>query len=118
MTLTKEENQEFWTALDPIPWERAAGHAHPRGREAEEEWRREGTFLVVFFGMLSYRVLTEHKDEAAAEETLAWIQKWAKRGGLVIPSFTRDAVPHDFQVRTQQSLDELTKAILSSYRYE
>lgn len=105
-------------------------------QKLEDTWRalpeEEQPHLVVFMGMLSYKVIAVCDTEQEANEVLALcvvctvIASLAKNTrkqrisrnlglGMAIPGYTRNAYPHDFQVRTQASLDRLTDAILSSY---
>lgn len=109
--LSAQKNKELAAAMLPL--------AHPtEEREREEHWREEGTYLVVCFGMLSYRVVSEHANEKSANGSLKWWQDRARKGGMEVLPLSRNVSPHDFQVRTQESLDELTRAILNSYREE
>lgn len=73
-------------------------------------------FLVVCFGMLSYKVLGEYASEKKAKAVLAaWEARAAKPGGVEVLPLSRHCTPGDFQVRQQSDLDELTRAIISSY---
>lgn len=100
----------------------AVTHLEPGYRELErleDEWRalpnEEQPYLVVFFGLLSYKVLAVCDTERDADIMLGYWQDRAKAGNCAVKSYTRDASPHDFQVRQQWDLDALTHAILSSY---
>lgn len=76
-----------------------------------------GKPLVVYFGMMGYKVLSEHETEEEAAVALAEWQAYADDPTpLALPGWTRDAYAHDFDVRTQADLDALTRAILDSYR--
>jgi hypothetical protein len=107
--ISAQKNKELAEAMLP------SIASSSKDREREQRWRDEGTYLVVCFGMLSYRVVSEHSNEKAANGSLKWWQNHAKEGGLHVLPLSRNVDAHDFQVRTQQSLDELTKAILGSY---
>lgn len=86
-----------------------------RRRESEPELH-----LVVLMGMLDYYVMGEFEDEAVAERELAWWQEKARsnvgRPGVSILPVSYHVTEHDFQVRTQKSLDDLVDAIQRSYR--
>lgn len=75
-----------------------------------------GEYKVVFFGILDYKVLSSHRTEAVALRELAKHQARARAGGYAVAGFTRNAVEHDFDVRTQDDLDALVRAIQESYR--
>lgn len=104
--MNAKDNEAFWNALDPVPSDLQYDY------KATEEWKVAGKYHVVFMGMLGFRILTV-QNEKSAEGTLLWIQEHARKGGLVIPGYTRNASEYDFQVRTYQSLEELTAAIRS-----
>lgn len=73
-------------------------------------------YLVVFFGILGYEILSEHPTEEEAEAELEkWQAKARAAEPLVMKGWTRDAQKHDFQVRQQSDLDALTRAIFSTY---
>lgn len=73
-------------------------------------------YVVVCFGILSYKVLGEFADEASAESDLRWWQEQAREpGGVEVLPLSRHCTPDDFQVRQQSDLDALTHAIVSSY---
>jgi hypothetical protein len=90
----------------------------------EDTMKLEGTQFphkVVFFGMLSYHILSQHRSEAAANKALTKVHAKidaAHARGEKYPqkSYTRDACKDDYDVRTQDDLDALTDAILSTYR--
>lgn len=109
---------------------------HRQYEKLEPEWSAlpedEQPRLVVYFGMLGYKVVAACDTQAEAEEVLACWQVAAtifgiagqpnpdRRGlsgkGLPVPGWTRAALPSDFDIRTQADLDAVTKAILESYR--
>lgn len=96
-----------------------------RRREEEQQWRDEGKYLVTFFGILDLKIVAVCDTEEEATEVCTLWQICATLGslatgnadlGMRVPGFTRHAYPHDFDVRTQDDIDALTKAILGSYR--
>lgn len=99
--------------------------SHHRRREEEQQWRDDGKFLVTFFGMLGYEIVAVCDTEEEATEVCTLWQICATLGslakgnadlGMRVPGWTRHAYPWDFDVRTQDDLDSLTRAILESYR--
>ena len=74
-------------------------------------------YKVVFFGMLGYKVLSEHESQSDAFAELQNHRRLARAGRYAVAGYTRDAHEHDFDVRTQDDLDALTKAIHDSYNY-
>jgi hypothetical protein len=88
------------------------------GSEADERRRQMNPepFLVVCFGTLSYKVLGEYASEDKAEAVLAtWEKRAARPGGVEVLPISHHCTPGDFQVRQQSDLDDLTRAIISSY---
>jgi hypothetical protein len=90
------------------------------GREHADAWRalpkEEQPWLIVCFGMLDYWTLSAHTERAVAESELAWWQhKASSPGGLALLPISRHISKHDFQIRQQWDLDDLTAAIHSSY---
>lgn len=88
------------------------------GHAADE--RRRGMdpepYLVVCFGILTYKVLGEYASETKAASALAaWEKRAAKPGGVEVLPLSRHCDPGDFQVRQQSDLDQLTHDIVSSY---
>jgi hypothetical protein len=75
----------------------------------------ERPYLVVYFGILDYGILSEHATRAEARAALREVQRAARTTRLAVPYYTRDAQPHDFDVRTQAQLDELVRAIHATY---
>lgn len=98
-----------------------------RNYEIEAEWRAlpesEQPFLVCFMGLMGYGILAVCDTEEEAEEVLACYvlcttlpRLASPRRYMRQPGWTREASPHDYQVRQQFDLDALTRAILGSYR--
>jgi hypothetical protein len=73
-------------------------------------------YVVVFFGMLSYRILSEHDTKGEAIAELRRIRSEQHRMVAAAAGYTRDPHPHDFDVRTPDDLEALTRAILETYR--
>jgi hypothetical protein len=73
-------------------------------------------YLAICFGMLSYRVLFEHDDEQVARRELAYILAKPERMKEAAKGYTRDPQPGDFDVRTPEDMEALTRAILDTYR--
>lgn len=100
---------------------------------------KEQPHMLVYMGMLDYKVISVHESEAEAEAALEamsarcdalnqHLEEWLATPShlrksyeqerpptMAVPGMTRQAHGHDFQVRTQGSLDHLTAAIQSCY---
>jgi transcriptional regulator of met regulon len=75
-------------------------------------------WLVTCFGMLSYRILSEHDTKREALEELHRITAQRHRMVAAAKGYTRDPLPQDFDVRTLDDLNALTRAILDTYNHE
>lgn len=108
-------NPDVWSDPDGI-WRQVGTQTYgPFATESEAETFEP--FLVVCFGMLSYKILSAHGDEAEAKRELRRWQGLARKGEAeVLPLYRKGRVgPSDFDVRTQSDLDALTSAIIGSY---
>lgn len=72
-------------------------------------------FVVVCFGMLDYRILSEHETEKEAQAELKFILAEEHRMKVAAKGYTRDPLKQDFDVRTPEDLDALVEAIRSTY---
>jgi hypothetical protein len=108
--LTRQQNERLANLMLCETWseKRAREDAH-RSMEPGEQ-----PYMVVCFGILSYRVIEVCDTRHHAECSLAVWQEHARRGGLAVPHLTDDVSPHDFQVRQQWDLDALVAAILDT----
>lgn len=78
----------------------------------------EKPYKVVFFGMLGYKIMAEFALEETARQELEWYKdKCRQQQSFEVKGYTRNASEHDFDVRTQDDLDSLTRAIQDSNRY-
>jgi hypothetical protein len=75
-------------------------------------------YLVVCFGMLSYRILSEHDTRQEARAECDRIRSSRGRMVAAAKGYTRDPHRHDFDVRTPEDMDALTRAILDTQLHE
>jgi len=75
-------------------------------------------WIVVCFGMVSYRILSEHATKRRAEDELRMILAREDRMKAAAAGYTSKPLPQDFDVRTPDDMHALNKAILDSYNHE
>jgi len=94
----------------------AAGHKEvydTAAREAIAEAMSE--YKVVFFGIYGYRIMSAHATREEAEAVAERHKELARTSKYAVSGYTREASEHDFDVRTQEDLDNLTRAIHEGY---